>query len=96
MFDTTRLTTVELVDVRFDENVPQAADRRLIQTRMGFLVPIYLSTAVDVRENFIKDILLRIGAIGSDVSTNYDIISDLDSQGIEYENIFSLDDVDVT
>lgn len=95
LFDTTRLTTVELVDVRFDENVPQATDRRLIQTRMGFLVPIYLSTSVDVRANYVKDILLRIGAIGSDVSNSYEIISDLDSQGIEYEKVFSLDDIDV-
>jgi len=95
VFDTTRLTTVELVDVRLDENVPQAADRRLIQTRMGFLVPIYLSTAIDVRSNYIKDILLRIGAIGSDISGSYEIISDLDSQGIEYDKVFSLDDVDV-
>ena len=96
VFDTTRLTTVELVDVRFDENIPQGTDRRLIQTRMGFLVPIYLSTAIDVRSDYIKEVLLRIGAIGADVSTSYDIISDLDSQGIEYEKIFSLDDVDVT
>jgi len=96
VFDTTRLTTVELVDVRLEENVPQGADRRLIQTRMGFLVPIYLSTAVDVRENYIKDILVRLGAIGTDVSSSYDIIADLDSQDIEYEKVFSLDDVDVT
>jgi len=96
VFDTTRLTTVELVDVRFDENVPQGTDRRLIQTRMGFLVPIYLSTAIDVRSNYIRDILLRLGAIGSDVTNSYDIISDLDSQGIDYDKVFSLDDIDVT
>jgi len=96
LFDTTRLTTVELVDVRLDENLPSGADRRLIQTRMGFTVPIYLSTSIDVRANYVKDILLRIGAIGSDVSGSYEIISDLDSQGIEYEKVFSLDDVDVT
>ncbi len=96
IFDTTRLTTVELVDVRLDENVPQGPDRRLIQTRMGFLVPVYLSTAVDVRDNYIKDILLRIGAVGTDVSSSYDIIADLDSQDLEYEKVFSLDDIDVT
>jgi len=96
VFDTTRLTSVELVDVRLDENIPQGADRRLIQTRMGFIVPIYLSTAIDARSNYVKDIFLRIGAIGSDVSSSYDIISDLDSQDVEYEKVFSLDDVDVT
>jgi hypothetical protein len=63
---------------------------------MGFLVPIYLSTAIDVRKNYIKDIFLRLGAIGSDVSNSYEIISDLDSQGIDYEQVFSSDDIDVT
>lgn len=96
IFDTTRLTTLELVDVRLDETIPNGPDRRLIQTRMGFLVPIYLSTAVSVRNNYIKDIYLRIGAIGSDVTNSYEIIADLDAQGAEYEKVFSADDIDIT
>ncbi len=96
VFDTTRLTTLELVDVRLDETIPQGSDRRLIQTRMGFLVPIYLSTAVSVRKNYIKDIYLRIGAIGSDVTNSYEIIADLDAQGAEYEKVFDGDDIDIT
>ncbi len=96
IFDTTRLTTIELVDVRLEENLPQGPDRRTIQTRMGFLVPIYLSTSVDVRENYIKDIYLRLGAIGTDVTNSFDIIADLDAQGAEYEKVFSSDDIDIT
>lgn len=95
VFDTTRLTTIELVDVRYDENVPAGGDRRLIRTRMGFTVPIYLRIPVNVHDKFVKDILIRIGAIGSDTNNSYDIIADLDAQGEEYEKVFSLDDVDV-
>jgi len=96
IFDTTRLTSIELVDIRLDETVPQGPDRRLVQTRMGFLVPIYLSTPVNVHKKYIKDIYLRIGAIGTDVTNSYDIIADLDAQGAEYEKVFSSDDVDIT
>ncbi len=96
IFDTTRLTTIELVDVRLEENLPQGTDRRMIQTKMGFLVPVYLSTPIDVRKNYIKDIYLRIGAIGADVSNSFDIISDLDAQGAEYEKVFTTDDIDIT
>lgn len=95
MFDWTKLTSVELTDIRFDENVPQATDRRLIMTKLGFVVPIYLSIPANVHSNYVKDIYLRIGAVSSDAQTSFDIISDLDAQGIEYEKVFTLDDVDI-
>ncbi len=96
IFDWTKITSVELTDIRFDENMPQASDRRLIQTRLGFAVPIYLSIPADVHKKYIKDIYLRIGAVSADLGSSYDIIADLDSQGIEYEKVFSADDVDIT
>lgn len=95
VFDWTKLTTVEMLDISFDENMPAGIDRRLIQSRIGFAVPIYLSVPADVHNRYIKDIYLRIGAVGTDVETSFDAISDLDSQGIEYEKIFTLDDVDI-
>jgi hypothetical protein len=96
IFDWTKLTSVEMVDIRFDETVPSGGDRRLIQTRIGFAVPIYLSIPAKVHNRYVKDIYLRIGAVGTDVQSSYDIIADLDSQGETYEKVFSLDDVDIT
>ncbi len=96
IFDWTKITSVELTDIRFDENIPQASERRLIQTRLNFSVPIYLSIPADVHKKYIKDIYLRIGAVSGDLGSSYDIIADLDSQGIEYEKVFSVDDVDIT
>lgn len=96
IFDWTKLTAVELTEIRFDENMPQASDRRIIQSRLGFSVPIYLSIPTKTHDKYVKDIYLRIGAVGTDAQTSYDIIADLDSQGEEYEKIFSLDDVDIT
>lgn len=95
VFDTTKITKIELVDVRYEENMPASTDRRIIQTRMGFTMPIYLTIPNNVHSRFVKDIYLRIGALNSDSTNSYDIISDLDAQGAEYEKVFSLDDVDI-
>lgn len=94
--DLTRLTSVQLTDVRFDENMPSGGDRRMIQSRFSFAVPIYLSIPAKVHSKYVKDIYLRIGAVSGDAETSFDIIADLDSQGIEYEKVFSLDDIDIT
>ncbi len=96
VFDWTKLTTVEMLDIGFDENVPQGLERRIIQSRIAFSVPIYLSIPAKVHDNYIKDIHIRIGAIGNDINTPFDVISDLDAQGIVYDKSFSLDDIDIT
>jgi len=95
IFDWTKLTSVELTDIRFDENLPQGSERRMIQSRLGFAVPIYLSIPTKTHDKYVKDIYLRIGAVATDAELSYDIIADLDSQGVEYERVFSLDDVDI-
>lgn len=88
VFDLTRITTVELTDVRFDENIPAATDRRMIQSTMSFTVPIYLSVPAEVHNQFIEDIYLRIGAVSTDVDTAMEALEDLDGQGLEYTQIF--------
>lgn len=96
IFDWTKLTSVELTDIRFDENMPQGTERRIIQSRLTFSVPIYLSVPAKVHNKYVKDIYLRIGVASSDAQSSYDIIADLDSQGVEYDKVFSLDDIDIT
>lgn len=98
LFDWTKITSVEMSDIRFDETIPHGSDRRIIQTRLSFFAPIYISVPSKVHNTIVKDIYMRIGAINASaegVQSSYDIISDLNSQGIEYEKVFSLDDVDI-
>lgn len=96
VFDMTRISTVELVDVRFDENMPPGTDRRIIQSTLVFNVNIYLSVPAKVHQKFIEDIYLRIGAVSTDVDTAMEAIEDLDGQGIEYELIFDgSEDLDI-
>jgi len=95
VFDWTRITTLELTDIRFDETVPMGTDKRTIQTSMSFSVVVHLSMPADVRNNVINDIFIRIGAVSQDVNTALEILEDLDGQGITYDNVFSASDVDI-
>jgi len=95
VFDWTRITTVELVGIRPDNNYPSGADRRINQTTMDFQFPIYISVPAEKKNEFVKDIYLRIAAVSQSAKSNADIISEIDSQGIEYNLILSLDDIKI-
>lgn len=95
VMDWTRLTELELTGINFEENVPAGTDRRLIQTTLDFDVPIYLSLPADVHNRFVQEIFLRVGAVGADATSSFDIIEELDEQGVEYEHVFSADSVDI-
>jgi len=54
-----------------------------------------LTMPANIRKNVINDIFIRIGAVGTDVETAADAIADLDGQGIEYEQVFDSEDVQI-
>jgi hypothetical protein len=84
-FDWKKLTMVELIGVGFEDNYPIGTDRRMLITTLNFEMPIRLGVPDEVKSNFVKDILVRIGTVDSDSNTNEEIIADLDGQGIPYE-----------
>lgn len=93
ILDWTRLTNVELRRIQFNENVPSETDRRIIQTFMTFDVRFWLNVPANIHRRYIKEIFARIGAVGNISSNSFDIIADLDEQGIQYESIFNVEDV---
>ena len=93
--DWTMITSVELMGIRPDENLPAGADRRLLNTSLEFEMPIWISAPANVHDKYIKDIYVRVGAVSNAAITNYDMVGELDSQGIPYELNFSLDDIDL-
>jgi hypothetical protein len=95
MFDWRKISTIELIDVRFEETIPSGTERRLIQSILSFNIPIHLSMPALVHDKFVKKIFLRVGAVGADLDNSYAVIADLDSQGIEYDKIFDLNDVEL-
>lgn len=94
-FDLKRITNIELMGINFEENFPSGNERRMIQTTLNFTAPIYISAPSKVHDNYVKDIYTRIGAVSQASENSYDVIAELDQQGIDYNMIFSLDDVDI-
>jgi hypothetical protein len=88
-FDMTKITTMELMGIRFEQNYPSAADRRIIQTTLDFSFPIYLSAPAQVKSNFINTIYARIGSLTSQAAGNssYSIVENLDVEGAAYTMI---------
>lgn len=95
IFDWTKLTTVELDNINFDQNYPIGTDRRMIMSTLSFIFPVYISAPGNLKSDFVKDIFVRIGAVSQSANTPQEMIDDLDGQGIDYENWFSLDDINL-
>jgi len=93
--DWTQITTVELTGIRPEENYPAGTDRRIIQTSLEFQVPVHITVPANVHDKYVKDILIRVGAVSQSAKTSYDMVAELDAQGIPYELNFSLDDIDI-
>ena len=94
-FDWTKITTIELLNINYEENYPSGTDRRIIQTTLSFMVPIYVAVPAKIKNNWIAEINLRVGLVSQSTQGSHNIIAELDDLGFEYENIFSLDDFDL-
>lgn len=88
-FDWTRITTVELKGISFEENYPSGSDRRMLITTLSFEMPIYISAPARLKQDLIHDIYLRIGTINDIGATSQDILEQLEEQNIEYDVIVS-------
>jgi len=91
-FDWTRMKEIELTGISGDDNIP-GVDRKIIQTTLNFKAPIYISAPAQILNNYIAEIRLRVGAV-----TNLDPIagiSELDQQGVEYDTIAKLSNLDL-
>jgi len=96
LFDMGQITHVALTSMSLDTNYPIGTDRRIIQSTLTFKMPVYLQSPADVRKNFIQKIYARVGAVSSTAGNSFDIIAELDAQGINYELLMSIDDLTVT
>ena len=64
-FDWTKITTLTLTSMQNEENYPLGPDRRVIMWTMSFELPIWLSPPIEVRNDLIKNISIRIGELDS-------------------------------
>ena len=76
-FDWTKIASVQLTGISNEENYPPGGDRRVIPWTLQFEVPIYISAPVDIKDDLVKRIVIRIGDLESfqvnefDESGNY-------------------------
>lgn len=62
-FDWTKLTKVELTNISNEENYPVGADRRIIVWTLTFEMPIFISIPMGVKDDLVRKIIVRLGAL---------------------------------
>ena len=60
-FDWTKITSVELTSINNEENYPPGGDRRVLTWTLSFEVPIHLSAPMDLRDEIVRKIVIRLG-----------------------------------
>lgn len=60
-FDWTKITNVELTAVNNEENYPTATERRILVWTLNFNLPIWLSPPMDVKDEVVRKIIIRVG-----------------------------------
>lgn len=91
-FDWTKITTVALENIAMNNNYPLTTNNRVVLTNMTFTMPIFLSAPANVKDEFVRDILLRLSAVGSNFDMA-DMLNEFDDESLDYINIASADDV---
>ena len=96
-FDWTILSTVELKQVTWEETFPALASPRVIQSSLSFEVPVYLSPPADYKSNYIASIKVRLGVVPTttNLRDSGEVIATLDSEGFQYDDLFTLADIDI-
>lgn len=98
--DWTKISIIQLNDdIRFEENYPSITDRRMIIDTFSFNVPIYISPPVKFREDFIKNIWVRVAGLGEIIhggeNAAHQILNELNDADIPYELYATADDLSV-
>lgn len=88
-FDWTKLTKVELVSISNEENYPIGPDRRMIMWTLSFEMPIYISVPMGVRDDLVRRIIMRIGALDTMQVNEVDEDGDI----LPFREIFSTIDI---
>lgn len=76
-FDWTKITQVELMDINFDENYPAGVDQRAIVSTLTFDMPIYISAPSDLKNQWIKEIMIRMVTVDTDENLQ-EVLASLD------------------
>lgn len=93
--DWTKISSVTLTGVGLETAYPSEAERRIITTTFTFNVLAYISPAVNVRDNYIKKIKLRIASLATGTSFEDYRLEDIPGPSDEYQTIIDVNDLDI-
>lgn len=71
-FDWTKITHVELTGISNNENYPVSTDKRIINWDMSFMMPIYISAPLEIRDEIIRTVKVRLGDLENFNILEYD------------------------
>lgn len=86
VFDMTRIVSVKMDNGPTFDAIAADNSRRIVSSYITFTVAAYIDTPANVRQNYIKNIMLRIAAVDSNVQLN-DLASQFDAMGLPYEQL---------
>lgn len=88
-FDWTKIASVELTGINNEENFPPGGDRRVMMWSFNFEIPIYISAPVDVRDEVVRKIIIKIGDLAGFQVNEFDDAGNLVpfSTGFDYGTV---------
>jgi len=71
-FDWTKISVVENTGVNIEENYPPGGDRRMLISSLTFDLPIYISAPMNIKEELVRSIIIRLGDLSGFSVNEYD------------------------
>lgn len=71
-YDWTKITTVEMTGINNEENSSPGGDRRMIVWSFNFDMPIYISAPMDIKNELVRAIIIRLGDLRGFSVNEYD------------------------
>lgn len=93
-FDASKITMVELKSISLEENYPPGADKRFLLTNLTFESVFYAAAPYDIRNEYIKKILMRLATIPT-YENVHEIVKDVDRAFPQYDKLFDISDYDI-
>jgi hypothetical protein len=70
--DFTKITHAELLSLNNEENMPSGTDKRMIIWTLGIVVAAWLAPPMDIKNNIVQKIILRMGDLAQFTLYEYD------------------------
>lgn len=92
--DWTKISVIKLEDINWNTNTPIGTDRRLMRTDLSFTLPIYLSAPINIRNNVVNKIRLRLDAIAKAADVDK-AVSEINNVTPISDELINIDEMDI-